>query len=120
MASGIKSNRVLDYIQYFWQDYYLKHTRFQIDSLDGVLTKEQSALLENREEDLAILYERLQAVDKKLLEFEKALYTHVRWEERVLFEAIQDEFENSDLEVLLIQKNDLSDWCEVYQDQFWL
>lgn len=116
----VEADRILKYVQYFWQDFYLKHTQFQIDSLHGCLTEEQFALLSEKEEELVTLHDALKALESDLRTFEKALYEHVRWEERGLFQDIQANYENSQLEQLIRTEEGLDDWCELYEDQFWL
>jgi len=73
----------------------------------------------NKEAELINLYAALEPISESLIAFEKALYTHVRWEERILFEAIQEKYAEAELLELIPQENALADWCQLYTDQFW-
>ncbi|MGB1102874.1 MAG: hypothetical protein ACPG21_04530 [Crocinitomicaceae bacterium] len=90
LKKAIAPQRVLDYIYYFWEDYYTEHTRQQIDVLRPALTHRQLAAFTEKEDLLIGMYQRLQPMAENLVEFEKTLYDHVRWEERILFESIQE------------------------------
>jgi len=120
LARKVEPERVLKYIQYFWQDYYIKHRKLQINSLNSVLNEGQLAILLEKEEVLDILHDGLKPIEENLCDFEECLYDHVRWEERILFEEIQEKFGSTHLEKIISGNNDLDDWCELYIDQFWL
>jgi hypothetical protein len=85
-----------------------------------VLTPEAQRSFTAKEDQLLVLYHALKPVNENLQDFEQALYNQVRWEERVLFEAIQEKFTPSALDQLVTMEHDLKDWCERYDDQFWL
>ena len=120
IASKVEADRVLNYVRYFWNDFYTRHTRLQQDALQRVLTPEAQRSFTAKEDQLVVLYHALKPANENLRDFEQALYNQVRWEERVLFEAIQEQFTPSALDQLITMEHDLKDWCELYDDQFWL
>jgi hypothetical protein len=120
LTKRVEADRILKYVHYFWQDFYIKHTKIQLAALFNMLSKKEFDLYTQKEDALVVLYQSLQPEAKDLLVFEKELYNHVRWEERVLFERIQEKFTPEQLDQIIPEKNNLSAWCELYGDQFWV
>ncbi|WP_205677212.1 hemerythrin domain-containing protein [Antarcticibacterium arcticum] len=115
--------RIRDYCRFFYAAQLVPHFEFEEEEVFSLLDQHhpliKQALMEHR--DLTALFQSEEAPVTVLKEIEQLLEAHIRFEERVLFNEIQ---QNSTEEVLAgVEKkeNDLvtpnpDDW----EDKFWL
>ncbi|WP_339610877.1 hemerythrin domain-containing protein [uncultured Planktosalinus sp.] len=117
---GIAPERIKHYTDWFWKTQLIPHfdteERFLFPILGNDNHMVQQALDEHRQ--LKALFEKENAVSETLSKIESLLNDHIRFEERVLFLAIQEVATPEEIKLLeSVHTND--EECELWEDEFW-
>lgn len=117
---GIDPLRIKNYTDWFWNSQLKIHFKTEEEFIFPILGNEntmvQQALKEHQK--LKTLFESQEDVSHTLSEIERLINDHIRFEERVLFNAIQEVASNEELELLKSIHSDIP-ICEVWDDEFW-
>ncbi|MEX2350743.1 MAG: hemerythrin domain-containing protein [Flavobacteriaceae bacterium] len=118
---GIAPERIKKYTDWFWENHLIPHFETEEKYLFPILGKDnhlvQQAIDEHRQ--LRTLFEEKIAVSDTLSKIEILLNDHIRFEERVLFQAIQEVASEEEFKQLKdIHNEEVS--CEAWTDEFWL
>tara|TARA_R110002072_G_scaffold301557_4_gene481564 strand:- start:13366 stop:13824 length:459 start_codon:yes stop_codon:yes gene_type:complete len=120
-ALNVDPQRIKDYCDWFWKSKLIPHFDTEERYLFPILGSDnhlvQQAIGEHRQ--LKALFEKEDAVSETLSKIECLLNDHIRFEERVLFQAIQEVASETDLK-LLEQAHTEDQSCEVWADEFWV
>lgn len=117
---GITPERIKKYTDWFWKHHLIPHFDteerylFPILGNDHPLVKQ--ALEEHRQ--LKILFEKNDAISERLSKIESVLNNHIRFEERVLFQAIQEVATPDEIKLLESVHQEL-EVNEVWEDEYW-
>lgn len=119
----VGTKRIKAYTDFFYGSQLRPHFNFEEEEI-FVLLGEDHPMIKKAKRDhqrLEQLFKQEDQVDRALTEIEKELEEHIRFEERVLFNEIQQEVSEDKLEALQnkedeIKTPDPDDW----NDKFWL
>ncbi len=118
---NINPQRIKDYCDWFWKTHLLPHFESEENYLFPILDEENHLVERALEEHglLRIMFEQKEADTDTLSQIESLLNDHIRFEERVLFKAIQEVATLEELQLLEdVHKEGVS--CEVWTDEFWV
>lgn len=117
---GIDPLRIKKYTNWFWSTQLQHHFITEEDYLFPILGSENPMVKQALEEHqkLKSLFESQENVSHTLSEIERLINDHIRFEERVLFQAIQEVATDAELELLKRVHSDAA-VCEVWEDEFW-
>jgi len=117
---GIDPLRIKKYTNWFWNTQLKQHFITEEDYLFPILGNENPMVKQALEEHqtLKTLFENQENVSHTLSEIEFLINDHIRFEERVLFNAIQEVATDAELELLKRVHSDAAA-CEVWEDEFW-
>lgn len=120
-ALDIDPQRIKAYTDWFWKHHLIPHFATEEKYIFPILGNDnrlvRQAVAEHRE--LQRLFEKEEDVSDTLSQIETLLNDHIRFEERVLFNAIQEVASEEELQ----QLQDLHGETvpeEAWKDQFWL
>jgi hemerythrin superfamily protein len=119
-ALNVDPQRIKDYCDWFWKTHLIPHFETEEKYIFPILG-EENHLIEQALDDhgqLRAMFEQTEADTDVLSQIESLLNDHIRFEERVLFNAIQvvaSKYELKRLEE--VHKEGLS--CEAWTDEFW-
>jgi|TARA_R110000850_G_scaffold30630_2_gene84200 iron-sulfur cluster repair protein YtfE (RIC family) len=117
---GIAPERIKKYTNWFWENHLIPHFETEEHYLFPILGNDnrlvQQAIDEHRQ--LKAFFEKEDAVSETLSKIERLLNDHIRFEERVLFQAIQ-EIANPEEIKLLETVHGEPEACETWEDEFW-
>lgn len=117
---GVEPQRIKNYTDWFWENQLQEHFRIEEKYVFPVLDSEnklvQQALEEH--EHLASLFGQDYEISLALEMIKNDLEGHIRFEERVLFNKIQEEATTEELQHIW-QHHDEEISCGVWEDQFW-
>lgn len=120
ISKGVAASRMKKYTDWFFEEHILPHFKLEEKYLFPVLGKEhklvKKALAEHRR--LARLFNEKKAVGKSLSLIEEELDAHVRFEERVLFNEIQQAATDDQLKTIKEEHTDVK-FEENTEDEFW-
>lgn len=117
---GIEPKRIINYINYFFDDFYSTH-QYNQQALITTLINNHSLNNTYKTAEVKITQLKKSLVTANdLLVFENALYKHARWEERTLFEWLQNNIGEGEITKATSLYPINEDWCELYSDNFWL
>ena len=120
---NIETSRIQSYAHWFYTNYLLAHFEVEEKYVFSILGRGDKlvkrALMEHRK--LRRLFEGVRQEAKNLGLIEERLEAHIRFEERVLFNNIQDVASASELEEMLLRHSDQSEMqhVEEWNDEFW-
>ncbi|NCT17152.1 MAG: cation-binding protein [Flavobacteriaceae bacterium CG_4_8_14_3_um_filter_34_10] len=118
---GIDPERIKKYTDWFWVNHLIPHFEteeqfvFPILGNDNSLVKQ--ALAEHKQ--LKFLFEKEDAISDTLSKIETLLNNHIRFEERVLFNAIQEIANEKEVQILNKAHNGSEDFG-LWDDEFWI
>jgi hypothetical protein len=119
----VETERIKSYTDYFYYSQLKPHFKFEEEEIFVLLGQDhplvKRALAEHNR--LQHLFEETNNIDRALSEIEKELEEHIRFEERVLFNELQQEASLDALENLKNKEEEVitpdpDDW----EDKFWL
>jgi hemerythrin-like domain-containing protein len=117
----IAPNRIGKYIAWFYQHYLTAHFEAEEKHLFPLLKDDHPMIkkvLEEHEQIRAMI-EKADWTETSLYNFKNLLNNHIRFEERELFNHIQEVCSEPQLEAVNKQLEEV-DFCLTYQDQFWV
>lgn len=121
IAKGVSFERMKTYSDWFFQTHVLPHFKIEEKYLFPVLGKDhemvKKALAEHRR--LTRLFKDKKNLEKSLSLIEEELAAHVRFEERVLFQEIQQKATEEELKIIG-EKHIEEKFEENTEDEFWL
>lgn len=118
---NVDPQRIKDYCDWFWKTHLEDHFETEENYLFPILGNENQLIEQALDEhgQLRIMFEQKEADTDTLSQIESLLNDHIRFEERVLFNALQEVASISELKFLeKIHKNKIS--CEAWMDEFWV
>ena len=123
IREGLKRNvdpkRIKEYTDWFYNNYQKKHFKIEEKYMYPVLGNNHplviQALQEHRSMDA--LFQEEDHIEDALKALEKAMESHIRFEERVLFNTIQETA--SDVQLQLIEANHNEPFADNWIDEFW-
>ncbi len=117
---GVAPERIKKYTDWFWKSQLIPHFDTEERYLFPILGSDnhlvQQAIDEHRQ--LKALFEKEDAVSETLSKIERLLNDHIRFEERVLFQAIQEVANPEEIKLLETVHGETED-CETWEDAFW-
>jgi hemerythrin-like domain-containing protein len=126
LATAVETERISNYILYFFEEYLLQHFQEEEQRLFPKLPKD-NALRQQAEKEHELIYSilgqlRHEMHDENLvIQFAQTLKSHIRFEERELFAFLQGSLTESELEAITSDSRspgiiEDSRW----QDMFWV
>lgn len=120
LENGIALERLTHYSEWFYA-HYLKQHLAEEESIIFPLFGEQHPLIKKalkEHQEIRAYYSGKLNSANELLKFAKLLEGHIRFEERELFELIQEHCKEEDIQKA--GKNwEETDFCSLYPDPFW-
>lgn len=123
ITQGLKKNidvtRIKTYVDWFWENHVLLHFKIEEKYLFPVLGSKHPLIQQalNEHKMLEQLFTNDECSDTQLEQIAAMLNAHIRFEERVLFQEIQQQATNEQLN--LIEKHHQGETCENWHDEFW-
>lgn len=123
IRSGIRKNieikRVVNYANWFYQNYLTPHFYFENNFIYPVLPDSHQAIIQATEEHLSIkcLFENAQKDAVILLSIAQQIENHIRYEERIIFNLIQELI--SPKQIAQIESNLNNQPFIEFEDPFW-
>lgn len=118
---GIDPERIKKYTDWFWENHLIPHFATEEQFVFPILGNDnplvQQALEEHKQ--LQFLFEKEDAISDTLSQIETLLNNHIRFEERVLFNAIQKIANEKDIQILNKAHNGL-EYFGLWEDEFWI
>lgn len=122
---GIDPYRIKKYTDWFYKLHLVPHFELEENYVFPILGKNNElvkrALTEHRK--LNRLFQSMIHIEKNLVLIEEKLESHIRFEERILFDEIQKVATSEELEkILAIHNTCFSDekFAEQWEDEFWV
>jgi len=120
-ALNVDSQRIKNYCDWFWKTHLLTHFETEEKYIFPILGKDNHLVEQALDEhgQLRTMFEQNEADTDTLSQIESLLNDHIRFEERVLFNAIQEVASKEELK-LLEEVHFGKQSCEVWTDEFWI
>lgn len=117
---GIELSRIKNYTDWFWENQLKAHFETEEKYIFPILGNEHPLVKRALEEhqNLQAFFEHPNADTEVLSEIENLINHHIRFEERVLFNSIQDAATEEEME-LLLKIHSEETHCEIWEDEFW-
>lgn len=126
IRQGLKKNidfeRIIKYIDYFWNQHLKEHFKEEEEILFSYLEDEFSARVAKEHQDLELIFNEIQKNTnvKNLENFANLLNDHIRFEERQWFPHLENHLSEDQLiEIGKALAEVHSDEKDDYQDEFW-
>lgn len=120
LKRDIDPQRIKAYADWSWEHELAPHFELEEKYTFTVLENNhpfvQQALSEHQE--LKVLFEKQTDLRETLIKIEEKLKQHIRFEERVLFNEIQDRATQEQL-TIIEQSHESPENCEFWPDKFW-
>ncbi len=121
LSLKVDESRIAAYTEWFFKEHLFPHFKIEEEEVFPLLLNENSSVLQALKEhkELNTLFNS-KAKDKAiLLEIADKLDAHIRFEERFLFNEIQNAVSNDEWAKIDNHIGDKGS-CEVYSDSFWV
>lgn len=117
----IDMKRMKKYVDWFWKEHLKPHFEFEEKYVFPILGSSDKLVLRALEEHkrLAGLFNSNDKIRDRLEAIQKELTDHIRFEERILFDKLQEQASEDELEMLAESHQLLRD-PEGWEDQFWV
>ncbi|MEQ8908731.1 MAG: hemerythrin domain-containing protein [Vicingaceae bacterium] len=120
LERGVAPERIHRYILWFYEQYLKAHFKAEEKYLFTLLEANdegvQQALEDHHQINSWVMKKEVGEVD--LMKFKQLLERHIRFEERQLFNRIQEESSKAELAQLALNLEE-EDFCHLYEDEFW-
>lgn len=120
LENKIAESRIHQYILWFYNKYLYDHFKAEENYLFPLLEKTDKDIIQALKEHHLIntwmLKEEVSRLD--LIKFRQLLERHIRFEERRLFNRIQEHCSPKQLDKLAKQLKE-ENFCHLYEDEFW-
>tara|TARA_R110001583_G_scaffold71272_2_gene201079 strand:+ start:3172 stop:3624 length:453 start_codon:yes stop_codon:yes gene_type:complete len=120
LSKEIALNRIKTYVNWFYKNHILEHFQLEEKYMFPVLGSKHPLIIQALEEHklLLTLFENTSEIENSLTKLHIKLKEHVRFEERILFNEIQNNATNEELE--LIEKfHGKKNFIDNLEDVFW-
>jgi iron-sulfur cluster repair protein YtfE (RIC family) len=120
LKKGIEPQRIKNYTDWFWENQLKEHFRIEEQYVFPVLGGENDLVKQALEEHehLASLFLEKNKIAFTLERIQNDLEGHIRFEERVLFNKIQEEASTEELQYIeKHHEKEIS--CGLWEDEFW-
>ncbi len=120
LSKDIAPKRIKAYVDWFWDTHLKFHFEVEEKHVFPVLANDHPLVIQVLEEHKQIhaLIESKQDVLETLKTLEKVLDDHIRFEERVLFNEIQNIATPAQLSEIDLHHNEI--FTDTWEDEFWL
>ena len=119
ISNKIEPKRIINYIGWFRKEHLEPHFAVEEEFMFPVLGNEHPKVQQALHEHIQLLSQAKNAENYKDLEsFAKLLKNHIRFEERDLFQLIQEKATQEELD-LIEKKHQDEKFCERTEDEFW-
>jgi iron-sulfur cluster repair protein YtfE (RIC family) len=118
--TGVEPQRIKNYTDWFWENQLQEHFRIEEKYVFPVLGAENNLVKQALEEHehLAALFNQEAEISLALETIQNDLEGHIRFEERVLFNKIQEEASAEELQHIQ-EHHEKEISCGVWGDEFW-
>lgn len=120
LKKNIDINRIKTYIDWFWKHHLKAHFDFEEKYIFPILGENNELIKTALKEHVRLkqLIFSADLIKENLILLEQELTAHIRFEERILFTAIESVATKKQLKIIEQEhlKNSVEDW----QDEFWL
>lgn len=119
LAKEVDLERIKNYVNWFWESHLRDHFEFEEKFMFPILDKESKNLERALEEHakLKSFFTATDNIEQNLRSIVDVLDTHIRFEERVLFNEIQALSTKEDLDK--IEKAHATNLIDEWEDNFW-
>jgi hemerythrin-like domain-containing protein len=120
---GLKKNvdidRMKSYIDFMWKYHLHKHFSDEEIFLFPILNNDDRLITRAIEDHINItsLFKDDRCSNQTLASIAHKLEEHIRYEERILFNTIQDHLSDQQIKALLSHDRDIA--CGLWEDKFW-
>lgn len=120
-ALNVDPQRIKDYCDWFWENHLVSHFETEENYLFPILGEENQLVQQALEEhgQLKAMFEQEEADTDTLSQIESLLNDHIRFEERVLFNAIQEVATQKEIALLEEIHTEPAE-CDAWTDDFWI
>lgn len=120
LKKGVDRARIADYMRWFFQEYLEPHFMVEEQRLFPLLGNDHPEIIRalSEHKDIRRMFTGSLNREEELLSAGKALEAHVRFEERLLFNQIQDTVPEEHLYAALHRDTD-APFCPLWKDEFW-
>ena len=120
LNKNIKHERINKYTDWFYKNHLLPHFAMEEKHIFPVLGDENELIKKAVEEHkfLKLLFESVNDFENSLYLIERELVNHIRFEERVLFNQIQNVATEKEL-AGIASLHDKTEVCDNWKDTFW-
>lgn len=117
---GVEEKKIKKYCNWFWKEHLVPHFQEEERFVFPVLGNDHEMVRQALEEHqiLKDLFNASKSDYDHLNQLERQLEAHIRFEERVLFNEIQDTA-TADQLTIIAQHHGKATSCEVWEDEFW-
>lgn len=116
---GVPPERIKKYTDWFWANQLQEHFRVEEKYVFPILAEDNLVKRALKEHDnLAALFRKDTEISITLEMIKNDLEDHIRFEERLLFNKIQEEATTEELQHIL-QNHQKEISCGVWEDEFW-
>ncbi len=118
--TGVEPQRIKNYTDWFWENQLQEHFRIEEKYVFPVLGAENNLVKQalKEHEHLASLFRQNTEISLALETIQNDLEGHIRFEERVLFNKIQEEASAEELQHIQ-EHHEKEISCGVWEDEFW-
>ncbi len=118
---GIEPERIKHYTDWFWNNHLRQHFEAEEKYIFPILPQNDALIIQALEEhrELKRLFEGKAGIVAALTRIEQALNAHIRFEERVLFNKIQEAATPGQLKMIEAHHSSAPD-CDNWDDAFWI
>ena len=119
LKKKVDPKRIKDYADFMWKTHLKQHFIAEEKYLFQILGKNNELIIRalNEHKKLDDLFHNNTNISNALVLVERELKEHIRFEEIILYNEIQEIATDSQLESLLI--NNKENFCSLWQDKFW-
>lgn len=123
IREGLKHNidlkRIKQYTDWFWKDHLCEHFEAEEKYMFPIMPADDKLILQAYREHrkLQYLFEDSPDTEISLQQIEQGLDAHIRFEERILFNAIQEKASPEQLQHIVAMHQDT--FVDNWEDEFW-
>lgn len=119
LRKNINPHRMKEYIDFMWKDHLKNHFADEERLLFPVFGHDHELIIKAIEdhETLRSIFNDDLYTFKTLADIAQKLEEHIRFEERTLFNILQDQLSEQQIETIMSEERDSS--CGLWDDMFW-
>lgn len=117
---GVEFKRIKRYTDWFWENFMIAHFEFEEKYVFPILGEKHESVVRALSDHRKIkrLFNDSENIEKSISLLEEEVDHHIRFEERVLFNEVQEVAEKEELEGIIRAHNNIN-MKESYDDPFW-